>query len=133
MKIREDFVTNSSSSSFIAVFGKAVDIEKAKESLKNTGLEMYAVTGQELKEDFELFHKEHSCTDWCWVDPFPKEEEIDENGLYFIYSDCQEVGTNDWGEILEEEVDAHQDYVSEKIEKLEGFELHMEAGSGRDG
>lgn len=133
MKIRSDFVTNSSSSSFVAVFGKATNIEQAKESLEKSTMACYSITGKELIERYDELYRENTCDDWCWVDPFHNKEDIDENGLYFIYSDCDDVGTDDWGEINEDEVDDHYLSVTSQLDGLKGFDFNIESGSGRNG
>jgi len=133
MKLRTDFVTNSSSSSFIAVFGTAKDKELALKSVKENDLDAYVVTGKELLEDYNSLYRENTCDDWCWVDPFPNKEEIKEDGVYFIYSDCEDVNTDDDGEILDEEVDDHYESVNRRLDGLKGFDLNIEQGSGRNG
>lgn len=133
MKVRTDFVTNSSSSSFIAVFGKATNKDLAEKSAKENDLKECLYTGLELLDEWYKIKRVHTCTDWCFVDPFPNKEDIKEDGLYFIYSDSEEVSTDEWGEVNEEEVDEHYDSISNMINKVEGFDFRIDIGSGRDG
>jgi hypothetical protein len=133
MKIRSDFVTNSSSSSFIAVFGTAKDNDIALNSAKENKLDCYTLYGKELIEQYKQLHREYTCDDWCWVDPFPSKDKIDENKLYFIYSDCTDVMTDEDGYILEDELEDHSNSVSSMLDKLNGFDFEIEQGSGRNG
>lgn len=91
------------------------------------------MTGKELLDDYENLHYENSCDDWCWVDPFQDIEEISEDKIYFVYSNCEDVNTDDDGEILEEDIDEHYEYVINKLNGLKGFDLNIEQGSGRNG
>lgn len=133
MKIRTDFVTNSSSSSFIAVFGVATDNEIALKSAEENKLLSHIMTGKKLLDDYEDLRRWNTCNDWCWVDPFQDKEKIIEDKLYFVYSDCEDVNTDEWGEILDEEVDEHYESINRMLDNLKGFDLNIEQGSGRNG
>ena len=133
MKIRTDFETNSSSSSFIAVFGTAKNKDIALESANKNKLNEYIVTGKVLLEKWNELYRWNTCNDWCWVDPFQDKNSINEDNLYFIYSDCQDVEANEDGDISEDDLDEHYDSVSSMIDKLEGFEFKIRSGSGRNG
>lgn len=133
MKFRKDFVTNSSSSSFIAVFGTSNNNEIALQSAKENGLDFCVFTGKELLNQWNAIYRENTCNDWCWVDPFPNKKDIDDNILYFIYSDCEDVNADEDGYICKDEVDDHYEEVSSKLDKLEGFTLNYSCGSGRNG
>jgi hypothetical protein len=68
MKIRTNFVSNSSSSSFICVFGKVKDEEKIKEILSNTRYDYDIDSGEEFLEKYN--HSNWSMfgeCDWAGV------------------------------------------------------------------
>ena len=133
MKFRKDFVTNSSSSSFVAVFGKATDKDLAEKSATENGMEECLYRGSDLLKNWDNLYNWNTCNDWCWVDPFPDEDKIEADGLYFVYSECEDVGANDWGEINEDEVDKHCVSVIDRMNKIEGFDFIVDSGSGRNG
>lgn len=133
MKFRKDFVTNSSSSSFVAVFGKAIDKDLAKKSATENDMEECLYTGADLLKEWDNLRYWNTCNGWCWADPFPGKNEIEEDGLYFIYSDCEDVSADEWGEIDEDEVDEHYDSVTDKVYKIEGFDFRVDSSSGRNG
>ncbi len=133
MKIRTDFVTNSSSSSFVAVFGRSTDKDLAQKSAIENDMKECLYTGAELLKEWNNLQRWHTCNDWCWVDPFPDKDSIKEDELYFIYSDCEDVDADEWGEINEDEVDEHYDSVSSMINKIDGFDFTIDSGSGRNG
>lgn len=74
MKFRKSFVTNSSSSSYIAVFAKIKDKEKAKKIIEKYNLEKFLLLKSQLKYmDIDDFSK-----DWCETYLLENEEKLDD-------------------------------------------------------
>ena len=138
MKIRSDFVTNSSSSSFICCFARIADPIKAQAILEKHKDRIEVYTSEEVLENIKNDRWGRWLeADWAGVDVTPKEDYIKEHaGDQFVVSeDRQDV---------EEDEDGYPDYdvdysyfntdAIDDITEKNGFaEIDCQWGAGRDG
>lgn len=140
MKIRLDFVTNSSSASFICIFGKPITSKEIIEKYikeNNIPLNQYNgfYTGQYIIDNYKDICKDFANNDWCWADCIPNVNEINPDNIYYVDSDYDDMETDKYGDIPEEDLDRHYDRVYDDVTEKYGalFEFDFDQGSGRDG
>jgi hypothetical protein len=143
MKVRNGFVTNSSSSSFIGVFARIVDRDKAYNVMSN-GLEKYTVLGKKILADMNSNFYGYGA-DWAGVDLTPRKESIDDNAEYIIWESWGGAGDDDsdfskdgdWN--LDYDVDLtdfrnEEQEIYNSISEKNGFEVIAHGyGAGRNG
>lgn len=145
MKVRQDFVTNSSSSSFIGIFARISDEEKANQVIQRHKLEYDIKTGRKILE--EMIHKYFYGygADWAGVDLTPRKDSISEDAKYIIWESYGGAGDGDyafdpegWGDMdydvnLEDFEDEEQE-IFNAINEENGFaDIDYGYGAGRNG
>ena len=138
MKLRMDFVTNSSSSSFIAVFARVENKEKAQPIIEKYGYDTY--TGKELLKAMgnrswsKLFE-----WDWAGVDVTPSEDYVQKyiDSEFIFYSDSEDIDESDGEPNYDVDYDDFSSYTIEAIDavnKSNGFaDVDSSYGAGRNG
>lgn len=133
-KFRIDFITNSSSSSFIAVFGVENNKELAEKSKKL--FEDNIFTGKYLKENWDELKTDFTSS-WCYVDPWHDYDKIEDDKLYFAYWSSEELTEdedhNQSDGYDNDEVEEHENKVDSELKELKGFILEYDSWQGRDG
>ena len=138
MKIRKDFVTNSSSSSYICCFARVADPEKAQTIIEKYKHSIDVYTAQEALEEMNArrWGKWLEC-DWAGVDVTPSEKYIQEhmNDMFVVVEQCEELYPDEDG-YVDYDV-CYSDFYTEPIDNIteeNGFtDIECGYGAGRDG
>lgn len=138
MKFRNDFVTNSSSSSYICCFARISDQDKAEHVLDKHGGRIKVYTADEVLDRLNkrMWSKWLEC-DWAGVDVTPTEGYIKEHlsDRFVVAEDLQEIYEDEDG-YPDYDVD-YSYFNTEAIDDIteeNGFaEIECQYGAGRDG
>lgn len=131
MKIRNDFVTNSSSSSFIICFARIEDEEKAKKIIDKYNLHVLDVEGVNKEKNWcgEL------GADWCGAIIYGVDDILSKHpdSKYIVITDSNEAYYDDDGE-PEYNYNFGIDTAIGEITEENGFaDIDVAEGEGRDG
>ena len=131
MKIRNDFVTNSSSSSFIICFARIVDEEKARAVIERYGLDVYDKEDVEGEKNWlgEL------GASWCGAVIWGVDEILNAHpdDKYIIICDSNEGIEKDWGEVEYDYDYSMNDAIGDITEENGFADIDVAEGEGRDG
>ena len=131
MKFRTDFVTNSSSSSFIICFARIADAEKAKPILEKYNIDTLDVDGV----NFQRRYTGVLGATWCNAIIYTVDDTMKRNpdGRFIIIEDYNDACYDDDGDpIYSYDFDA--DEAIQSITEENGFaDVEISDGEGRDG
>lgn len=130
MKVRTDFVTNSSSSSYIICFARIADEDKAKAIIDKYNLSVFNVEGVNKEKNWcgEL------GADFCDAIIYDVDEVLHNHpdSNFIIIEDSNEGFEDDWGEV-EYDYDFSMNDAIDEITEENGFaNIEVSQGEGRD-
>lgn len=131
MKIRSDFVTNSSSSSFIICFARIKDMDKAKKIIDECGLEV--LDANDVKNQTDSYGE--LGADWCGAVIYGVDDILaaHPNSKYIIITDSQEADYDEKGYAVYDCNFSESDTI-DKITEENGFaNIDIAEGEGFDG
>jgi len=139
MKFRCGFVSNSSSSSFIAVYAK-VEFKKAEDVLKKLNLE--SMTKDEFIAKWKYEFDDGFENDWAGVQlDVPSIDELNDKSRYVYFESCDEHNDSDFWDGGEYDYDIGLDDFSSRTKQIfkqvsneNGFtDISKGFGAGRNG
>ena len=131
MKIRTDFVTNSSSSSYIICFARIADEEKAKKILEKHNLR--TLDAEDVKGEMYLGEL---GADWCGAIIYSANDVLSKHpdDKYIIIEDSNEAGWDDDSEEYIFDYDFTMNYIIDEITEENGFtDIECSEGEGFNG
>lgn len=131
MKIRSDYVTNSSSSSYIICFARIADEEKAKAIIDKYNLSVFNFDGVNQEKNWcgEL------GADFCGAIIYGVDEVLinNPNSNFIIIEDSNDGVEDEWGDV-EYDYDFSMNDTIDEITEENGFaDIEVSQGEGRDG
>lgn len=131
MKVRTDFVTNSSSISYIICFARIADEEKAKAIIDKYNLSVFNFDGVNQEKNWcgEL------GADFCGAIIYGVDEVLinNPNSNFIIIEDSNDGVEDEWGDV-EYDYDFSMNDAIDEITEENGFaDIEVSQGEGRDG
>jgi hypothetical protein len=132
MKIRTDFVTNSSSSSYIICFARIADEEKAKKIIEKHNLIVFDIDGVNHKRRWS------GClgADWCGAIIYGVDDVFSEHpdDKYIIIEDSNDAYWDNEADDYIYDYDFDMNGAIDEITEANGFaDIQCAEGEGRDG